>query len=83
VAFHRRYHYPAERAVKDDSAEGSSGGGIRMRGVPGTVELLNARIITSQPIVSWDWSPDKEGLAVASCLDQTLRVLIVTKLHKY
>lgn len=74
-----KYHYPAERAVKDTADDA----GGRMRGVAGTVELLNARIVSSQPIVSWDWSPDKEGLSVASCLDQTLRVFIVTKLHKY
>jgi hypothetical protein len=41
------------------------------------------RVLSSQPIVSLDWSPDKEGLCVLSCLDQTLRVFIVTKLNKY
>ena len=51
-----------------------------MRGVPGTVELLNARIVSSQPVVSWDWCVEKDGLAVAACLDQTLRVFIVTRL---
>jgi hypothetical protein len=52
-------------------------------GVMGNVELLNSKVISSQPIVSMDWSPDKEGLSVLSCLDQTLRVFIVTKLNKY
>lgn len=69
------YHYPSQRTRKD--AEG------HLLGVPGTVELLNARVIGTQPIVSFDWSPDKEGLSVCACLDQTLRVFIVTKLHKY
>lgn len=41
------------------------------------------QVLASQPIVSFDWSPDKEGLAVAACLDQTVRVFIVTKLHLY
>ena len=54
-----------------------------MKGVMGRVELLNARIIGSQPVVAFDWSPDKEGLACMACLDQTVRVFIVTKLHKY
>ena len=70
-----KYRYPEERAVKD--AEGVP------RGVAGSVELLNARVVSSQPLVAWDWSPDKEGLAVAAALDQTLRVFIVTKLNKY
>ena len=70
-----KYHYPEERVVKD--AEGIP------RGVAGRAELLNARVVSSQPLVAWDWSPDKEGLAVAAALDQTLRVFIVTKLHKY
>lgn len=52
----------------------------RPKGVAGTVELLNARIVSTQPLVAWDWSPDKEGLAAAACLDQTIRVFLVTKL---
>ena len=52
-------------------------------GVMGNVELLNSRIISTQPIVSFDWSPDKDGLAVMAALDQTVRVQLVTKLDKY
>lgn len=52
-------------------------------GMPGTVELLNSRVISTQPIVSFDWSDSREGLCVLSCLDQTLRVFICTKLNKY
>ena len=65
------YHYPPKRQMqgKDDSPVG----------VPGTVELLNSRVISTQPIVSFDWSPDKEGLAVLACLDQTLRVYICAR----
>ena len=70
-----KYKYPAQRTVKDVN-------GIQM-GVAGSVELLNAKIISTQPVVSFDWSPDKEGLACMACLDQTLRVMIVTKLHLY
>lgn len=70
-----KYHYPASRSKvgKDDAPVG----------VVGSVELLNSKVISSQPLVSLDWSPDKEGLAVLSCLDQTLRCFIVTKLNKY
>lgn len=68
-----KYNYPAQRQSKD--AEG------RAVGVPGSVELLNSKVISTQPIVSFDWSPDKEGLAALACLDQTVRAYIVTKLH--
>lgn len=70
-----KYHYPASRTqmAKDD---------VPM-GVVGSVELLNSRVISSQPVVSLDWSPDREGLCVLSCLDQTIRCYIVTKLNKY
>ena len=37
--------------------------------------------VATQPIASWDWSPDKEGLAVCTSFDQTLRILICTKLN--
>lgn len=53
------------------------------KGVVGSVELLNARVLSSQPFVGFDWSPDKEGLACAVSLDQTARVYIVTKLGKH
>ena len=70
-----RYAYPP-RGRADRDPEG------RPRGVAGSVELVNARILSTQPFVGFDWSPDKEGLAAAVCLDQTLRVFIVTKLNK-
>jgi WD40 repeat protein len=70
-----KYVYPPQRSKKD--AEG------RAKGVPGTVELLNSKVISSQPIVSLDFSPDKEGLTALACLDQTVRVLIITKLNLY
>jgi len=70
-----KYHYPASRTkeAKDNMP----------MGVMGTVELLNSRVLSSQPIDSMDWSPDREGLCALTCLDQTLRVLIITKLNKY
>ena len=70
-----KYHYPKSRTTtgKDNVP----------LGVAGTVELLNSKVISSQPIISMDWCHDKEGLCVLSCLDQTIRSYIVTKLNKY
>lgn len=70
-----KYHYPKNRVT--------NGPENCPLGVMGQVELLNSKVISSQPIVSFDWSPDKEGLAVLASLDQTLRCYIVTKLNKY
>ncbi len=66
------YQYPSKRyKVHPDGHQ---------MGVLGKVNLLNSRVISTQPIASFDWSPDKDGLCVLSCLDQTLRVYIVTRL---
>jgi len=71
-----KYHYPINRVGKhaDD--------GLPV-GKMGHVELLNSRVISTQPVTSFDWSPDKAGLCCLSCLDQILRVYIITKLEKY
>ncbi|MEQ2210208.1 hypothetical protein XENOCAPTIV_009815 [Xenoophorus captivus] len=37
--------------------------------------------LSTQPIASLDWSPDKQGLCLCSGFDQSVRVLIVTKLN--
>jgi len=71
-----KYRYPKNRVGKHHSDEAPIG-------IAGSVELLNSRVISTQPIVSFDWSPDREGLCCMSCLDQTMRVFIVTKLDKY
>ena len=71
-----KYHYPPSRSKEHPKDKAPVG-------VMGSVELLNSRVISTQPIVSYDWSMDREGLGVACCLDQTLRVFIVTKLNKY
>jgi WD repeat-containing protein 92 len=70
-----KYHYPKSRTqMANDNVP---------CGVMGNVELLNSRVISSQPLTCCDWSPDKEGLCVTACLDQTIRCYIVTKLNKY
>lgn len=69
-----KYSYPAARSKKlDDGSE---------IGIVGEVKLLQNASITSQPITSFDWSPDKMGLSVCSGLDQTIRVVIITKLNR-
>jgi WD40 repeat protein len=70
-----KYSYPEERVMKDKD-------GIE-RGVAGTVEMLNQKELSTQPMISFDWHMNKTGLAVFACLDQTCRVAICTKLHLY
>ena len=59
-----KYSYPAQRSVKD--AKGV------MKGQAGSVELLNSKVISTQPRVSME--PGQRGLACMACLDQTVRV---------
>lgn len=65
--------YPAQRSKKDSD-------GVEV-GVAGSVNLLQNVTLSTQPIASLDWSPDKQGLCVCSGFDQSVRVLIVTKLN--
>jgi hypothetical protein len=51
-------------------------------GVAGSLEALSHAALSSQPVNSFDWSPDRLGLFVCSAFDQCLRVGIVTKLEK-
>jgi hypothetical protein len=48
----------------------------------GEIEKVSEQVISTQPVHTVDWHPDKLGLGVATAFDQTVRVLIVTKLHK-
>ena len=43
-------------------------------------EQLTNTQLTTQPISSFNWHPDKEGLAVMSAFDQTIRIALVTHL---
>jgi len=70
-----KYSYPEKRAIEDQD-------GV-MKGVPGSLELVNSKEITTQPIVSFDWHQNKQGLALFAALDQTIRVIICTKLNLY
>lgn len=51
-------------------------------GVAGSLQQLSRKELSSQPVNSFDWSPDRQGLFVCSALDQCVRVGIVTKLDK-
>jgi hypothetical protein len=68
-----KYSYPKDRSVKDAS-------GIP-KGVPGECKLLNKKNLSTQPICSFDWHPDKRGLCVMGAAPDfsvallTLRVL--------
>lgn len=70
-----KYKYPTQRVRKD--AHGVD------KGVAGSLVLLNDRNVGKQPIVSFDWHSDKIGLGVMSCLDQSCKVIITTKLNLY
>lgn len=69
------YEYPGKR-VKD------AGDGLNI-GVPGTINLLHAVTMSTQPVTAFDWHTDKRGLGVCASFDQTVRVLITTKLNLY
>ena len=69
-----KYEYPAQRCLVDPETGAK-------RGVMGTVQLLNSRKFSDQPIVSLDWHTDKQGLFVCTALDQTIKVGVTTKLQ--
>ena len=72
-----KYIYPDQRYVVDDKGY--------KKGVMGEVELLSNQTmstLSSQPIVSWSWHKNKVGLACMASLDQTIQVVVVTKLNK-
>lgn len=47
----------------------------------GTIEELYHSDIAEQGVTSFDWCPDKIGLAVCSSLDQVIRLLYITQLN--
>ena len=69
-----RYAYPDQRAIKDNDGVAE--------GVAGELQVVASRDVSTQPIASFDWSPDKEGLAVCGAFDQGVRVLAATRLNK-
>lgn len=68
-----QYKYPSSRTKEDSD-------GYKV-GVMGNLEMLQATTIATQPVNCFDWSPDRIGLGVCGSFDQTVRVLITTKLN--
>lgn len=69
------YKYP-EKRVKE-SSDGCN------QGVAGKLQMLQATSVSSQPINSFDWNPDRIGLAVCGSFDQAIRILLTTNLNSY
>jgi hypothetical protein len=69
----KKSNYPPNRVTKDSSGQDM--------GVAGSLQLLQNVGLSTQPLSSFDWSPDKLGLAVSTSFDQTLRVMVTTKLN--
>lgn len=70
-----KYNYPETRVLKDEN-------GLE-KGVIGSIDKLNSKEITTQPIVSFDWHPDKLGLAGMVALDQSVKLYLFTRLNNY
>jgi len=68
-----KYSYPTQRKIKEKDGH--------EKGVLGQTQLLQKKTFSTQPVASFDWNADKEGLAVMGLLDQTVRVVICTKLN--
>jgi WD40 repeat protein len=68
-----RYSYPLNRIKKDGNGNDC--------GVTGTWKsLLESDSMSTQPIVSLDWHPDRKGLTVLNSFDQMVRIAIMTGL---
>ncbi|TMW40994.1 hypothetical protein DOY81_013926, partial [Sarcophaga bullata] len=63
------YEYP-EKRLKEDKDTGFN------EGCMGTLHMLNACTLSTQPVHCFDWHPDKMGLAVCGAFDQTVRVVV-------
>lgn len=68
-----KYDYPAKRVKEVDN---------QPVGQAGTLSYLQNSTISTQPVCGLDWSPDKTGLCACVSFDQTVRILIVTKLNR-
>lgn len=70
-----KYNYPPERSLKDPNSKGGES-----KGVAGTIQELNKVKIGDQPVNALDWNRSREGLLACAAFDQTLRIMLVTKL---
>lgn len=67
-----KYNYPPDRALQHADN--------KMKGVAGSIEELNKVKVGDQPISAIDWHRHREGLLCCCGFDQTVRVMVVTKL---
>lgn len=70
-----QYLYPEKRMIETSDGQ--------KQGVAGTLQMVHAASVSSQPVNSFDWSPDCIGLAVCGSFDQTVRILVTTNLNLY
>ena len=69
------YQYPEKRkAVGTDGQD---------YGIAGSLNLLHATTLSSQPVHCFDWSSDKMGLGLAGSFDQCVRVILTTRLNLF
>eukprot|EP01006_Ploeotia_vitrea_P017340 TRINITY_DN48441_c0_g1_i1.p1 TRINITY_DN48441_c0_g1~~TRINITY_DN48441_c0_g1_i1.p1 ORF type:complete len:359 (+),score=19.25 TRINITY_DN48441_c0_g1_i1:42-1118(+) len=68
-----KYNYPAQRSIQQQDGT--------KKGVVGNIELLNKVTLSTQPIATFDWCKDRPGLACMASFDQTVRVIMVTKME--
>jgi len=71
-----KYKYPGARKTEP------KGEGAEAEGIMGEIEELNRVSLSTQPISSFSWNADKEGLAVTTSFDQQVRVVICTRLNQ-
>jgi len=62
-----QYEYPKKRELDG-------------RGVAGQFKKRSSQKLSTQPINSWHFHPDKKGLAVCTTLDQKINVVFITKI---
>lgn len=68
-----KYNYPEQRSITQSDQT--------VAGVAGNLTLLQNIGLSTQPASGFDWNMDKAGLACTGAFDQTVRVLITTKLN--
>ncbi|XP_055702967.1 dynein axonemal assembly factor 10 isoform X2 [Phlebotomus papatasi] len=66
--------YPEKRKTLSDGCD---------IGVEGNLQMICSSVVSSQPVHCLDWCSDLIGLAVCGSFDQTVRVLVTTKLNLF
>ncbi|VEL29106.1 unnamed protein product [Protopolystoma xenopodis] len=80
-----KYEYPTKRRklVKETQVVDGTEREVEVpQGVMGSLTQLQNITLSNQPISGFDWCAEKTGLAVCVAFDQTVRLLITTKLNR-